>query len=207
MEKRLIDFLDENPFAIELFFNKLKFYNAKMEENIDNKAFKINFIDFDKINNDDNSLNNYIESHYEITKIIPQNMRVSFLIFLIATIFEYEAISFIQKRSGEYSKTVNYTFAKIKNDINKFYPTKIDEDLWQLLKKFKELRNFYVHNGFLLNNFLTDIAFNDTRKIDAIEYFSSKNQLVINSQSILISNGALNDFLIETLQSFFEKLK
>lgn len=206
MEKKLIDFLDENPFAIELFFNNLKSYNAKIEQSIINEVIKIKSVDFDKINADEHSLNSYFESYYEISKIIPQNLRVSFLIFLIATVFESEAVSFIQIKTGEYSKNINYTFIRIKNDINKFYPSKIDENLWQTIKFFKELRNFYSHNGFLTNNFLNDIAFNDKRKIDAIEYFLEKKYLETNTQSIFISNGDLNNFLIELLQSFFEKL-
>jgi len=206
MEKKLIDFLDENPFALELFFNKLKSYNFQIEKSIINEVLKIDSVEFDILNADENSLNNYFESHYEVSKIIPQNMRVSFLIFLIATVFESEAVSFIQKKSGEYSKNINYTLGKIKNDINKFYPSKIDENLWQKIKFFKELRNFYSHNGFLTNNFLNDIAFNDKGKIDAIEYFLERKYLETNTQSILISNGDLNNYLIELLQSFFEKL-
>ena len=99
MEKKLIDFLDENPFAIELFFNNLKSYNAKIEQSIINEVIKIESVNFDKINADENTLNNYFESYYEVSKIIPQNLRVSFLIFLIATVFESEAISFIQKKN------------------------------------------------------------------------------------------------------------
>ena len=206
MEKKLIDFLDENPFAIELFFNNLKSYNAKIEQSIINEVIKIESVNFDKINADENTLNNYFESYYEVSKIIPQNLRVSFLIFLIATVFESEAISFIQKKTGEYSKSINYTFAKIKNDINKYYPSKIDDNLWQTIKHFKELRNFYSHSGFLTNNFLNDNAFTDKRKINAINYFMMKKQLQSNAQSILISSGILNDYLIETLQKFFGKL-
>ena len=206
MEKKLIDFIDENPFAIELFFNNLKLYNAKIEQSIINEVIKIESVNFDKINADENTLNNYFESYYEVSKIVPQNLRVSFLIFLIATVFESEAISFIQKKTGEYSKSINYKFAKIKNDVNKYYPSKIDDNLWQTIKHFKELRNFYSHSGFLTNNFLNDNAFTDKRKINAINYFMMKKQLQSNAQSILISSGILNDYLIETLQKFFGKL-
>ena len=67
MEKKLIDFLDENPFALELFFNNLKFYNAQIEKYIKNEVFKIDSFDFDNLNTEDNSLDNYFKSHYEVS--------------------------------------------------------------------------------------------------------------------------------------------